>query len=81
MLTIQFVYLQEWEFCEPLVLTIQFIYLQDWEFREPLVLTNNHLDESDPNVIEQRLQQQQQQLEEDARWLQASEHNLVRIFL
>lgn len=50
----------------------------DWEFREPLVLQSNHLDESDPIVIEQRLQQQQQQLEEDARWLQASEKNLGR---
>ncbi|KAK3091583.1 hypothetical protein FSP39_020953 [Pinctada imbricata] len=51
---------------------------EEWEFREPLVLANNHVDEEDTAVIEQRLQQQQRQLEEDAKWLQQSEKHYRR---
>ena len=52
-------------------------YLQLPDFRDPLLITHNH--DLDPEEIAERLKQQQQESEKDARWLMAEERNLVSI--
>ena len=42
---------------------------------------HRHLADVDEDVIEARLLQQQQQSEADAKWLQAEEKSLVRLYV
>ena len=45
------------------------------EFRDPLAMANNN--DLDPEEIAERLRQQQQESEKDAKWLMTEEKNLV----